>query len=146
MPDPHTDVIILDDDEDFANLLRLHCQNIGLSVQISADPVSFVDTFEKKPASLCVIDLNMADIHGVRWRFGGIGNIIEFRKRHGDAAKVAVLTGNLNPNIVSSCEEAGADAFIRKDLPLTEIVGRIEELARSAAAERMPAPARRKSA
>lgn len=127
------DVAILDDDDDYSNLLRLHLQNAGVTAEISTDPSVFLEQYEQKPARVCLFDLNMADTMGVRWRFAGVGTLVAFRKRYGDSAKVAIVTGMLNPTLIEACENAGADAFLRKDTPLPEIVSRVQELLRATA-------------
>ena len=138
--DRPSDVIILDDDEDYANLLRLHLRNCGITAVIIDDAERFLDSFYKSGASVCLVDLNMADLAGVQWRFAGASTIVEFRRRFGAAgAKIAVLTGLRNPLLESPCREAGADAFIQKDTPLPEIVARVRDLLEEA---KRAAPAR----
>lgn len=130
----------MDDDPDYGALVQIACSKRGVSATIASDPAVVLEAFEHERPELCLVDLDMSDQHGVRWRFAGVSTILEMRKRFGPDPAIWILTGNDTPELVSACRKAGADGFISKKEPIDRIADRIRAGVRREGFEAAPAP------
>lgn len=118
-------VVLVDDDADFAQSLaaELGRQNVALShFETTA---SFLEHETKADPRLILVDLEMADMKGVVWRFAGIEAVISLREKLGDAPDICILTGHQNPNFIGSSMANGANGFFKKALPLEQLAEEI---------------------
>lgn len=120
------DVALLDDDDAYRDLFERKARQSGLAARTDGDPRRFIERFEDAPARVSLIDLNMTDPFGVAWRFAGVSTLIEFRRRHGDANTLWVLSGMQNPGIFSMCRRAGADDVLTKSLSFDAVIARVK--------------------
>ena len=113
-------VYLLEDHEMF----RLGLQSIidgaeGFSVVGGSDSVmkASADIHKCKP-DIVLCDLQLRGESGLR--------LIQTLRRMGPLPLIAVLTSHDDPRLVAQCKKEGANAFIRKDQPVMEV---LEQLA-----------------
>jgi DNA-binding response OmpR family regulator len=58
-------ILVVDDDKDMLNLLRLHLGNAGYTVVLSEDAVDAGYKILRKPPDLMIVDVNMPYMGGV---------------------------------------------------------------------------------
>jgi CheY-like chemotaxis protein len=125
-------ILVAEDDPDFRDLLELvlHSEFPGADVECVADGRSAVQAFERKPASVLVIDLQMPEMDGI-----GVTALVRSRP---DARQVPIIVltasgGSREWQLLSSL---GADRLLVKPVNLDDLVATI----RRATRERSSAP------
>ena len=58
-------ILIVDDDEDICELLRIHLTQEGYSVAVANNGFAAFDEFDRQPADMILLDLNMPCIDGM---------------------------------------------------------------------------------
>lgn len=114
-------VVLVDDDTDFAQALAAELGRHNVSLSHFETTSSFLEHDSTSNARLILVDLEMADMKGVVWRFAGIEAVISLREKLGDAPDICILTGHQNPNFIGSSMANGANGFLKKALPLEQL-------------------------
>jgi DNA-binding NtrC family response regulator len=123
---PNTSVLIVDDEEDFANTLAERMNNRGLKVDVAFNGESALEFVESKPYDAVVLDLAMPGMDG-----------IETLKRMlalNSNLQVIILTGRATVKKGVEAVREGAFEFLEKPVRFDTLVDKIN-LAKSRASE-----------
>jgi serine/threonine-protein kinase len=125
-------ILVAEDDPDFRDLLELvlHSEFPGADVECVADGRSAVQAFERKPASVLVLDLQMPEIDGI-----GVTALVRGRPE-ARQVPIIVLTASGGSREWQLLSSLGADRLLVKPVNLDDLVATI----RRAARERSSAP------
>lgn len=124
-------ILVVDDDPDILKILKDNLELDGYAVVTSTGGRQALETFEKKPTDLVVLDLMLPDMDGIQvcraLRTGSAVPIIMLTARDGVSDKVLGL-------------ESGADDYLVKPFDYLELAARINARLR----RRSPLPPPRK--
>ncbi|HKY34523.1 MAG TPA: protein kinase [Polyangiaceae bacterium] len=119
-------ILVAEDDQDFRELLRLLLkqQFPGADVECVADGRSAVAAFDRKPASVVVIDFQMPELDAV-----GVTTLLRARP---DAAPVPIIvvTASGGPHEWQLLSSLGADRFLVKPVNLDDLISTIRRALR----------------
>jgi serine/threonine-protein kinase len=119
-------ILVAEDDEDFRELLRLllERQFPGADIECVADGRSVVEAFDRKPASVVVIDFQMPELDAV-----GVTALLRARP---DAAPVPIIvvTASGGPHEWQLLSSLGADRFLVKPVNLDDLISAIRRALR----------------
>lgn len=119
-------ILVAEDDEDFRELLRLllERQFPGADVECVADGRSAVAAFDRKPASVVVIDFQMPELDAV-----GVTALLRARP---DAVPVPIIvvTASGGPHEWQLLSSLGADRFLVKPVNLDDLISTIRRALR----------------
>jgi two-component system alkaline phosphatase synthesis response regulator PhoP len=127
-PVPKERVLVVEDEEELAELIRLHLEQSGYQVDIAPDGLTALRRFDEQRPALIVLDLGVPQVSGYRlmWLFKrGGSDVAEPRP------KVIIVTAR-------DFEEArevvrlGADDFLTKPFDPQDLVRRVDYLLHSA--------------
>ncbi|MDX2448113.1 MAG: response regulator [Desulfobacterales bacterium] len=107
------EVIIVDDEKEFAKALsdRLHLRDIDVS--ISYDGADALKRIQEHPAEVMILDLKMPGIDGVE--------VLRQVKKSSPETEVIIITGHGSDADRQTCLDLGAFAFLQKPLDIEEL-------------------------
>jgi len=128
-------VLIVEDDQNIADLLRLYLEKEGYVAAIAADGGSGVEMFRKLQPDLVLLDVMLPVLDG----WGVLRSI-----RQESKTPVIMLTAKGETNDKVSGLKMGADDYITKPFEMKEVLARIEAvLRRGGCAEGEQTPGKR---
>jgi DNA-binding response OmpR family regulator len=119
-------ILVAEDDTDFRELLELmlHSEFPGADIECVSDGRSAVRAFDRKPASVLVLDLQMPEMDGV-----AVTALV--RSRPGaQQVPIIVLTASGGPSEWQLLSSLGADRFLVKPIDLDDLVATIRRVIR----------------
>lgn len=116
-------ILVVEDDQNISELLRLYLEKEGYSVQIAADGRQGVELFRKAKPELVLLDLMLPVLDG--W---GVLRAI----RQESKTPVIMLTAKGETIDKVSGLKQGADDYITKPFEMKEVLARIEAVLRRA--------------
>ena len=119
-------ILIVEDDNNIADLLRLYLEKEGYQATIAADGSQGIDLYRKLRPDLVLLDVMMPGIDG--W---GVLRTI----RQDSQTPVIMLTAKGETSDKVSGLKQGADDYITKPFEMKEVLARIEAVLRRAAGE-----------
>lgn len=120
-------ILVVEDDENIANVIRHHFRKLGYEVVLAADGADGLDRVGEGPFDVVISDLLMP-------RIGGIDFIRVARSANPHLAVVVISASPTAENVLSTLD-LGAYRFLAKPFQLTELA-RVVELARTREADR----------
>ncbi len=111
-------ILIADDDEILAYLLKEELVNEGLSADIVNDGKYAIENLKKKSYDLVLLDLEMKEVHGEE--------VLEFANEFHPEVQIIVLTGKTEVRTAIECIKMGAYDFITKPYDFDELLITIE--------------------
>lgn len=114
-------VLLVDDDPDFADVLRKRLAKRGLTVRLAADGGEAFTMIETAPFDVVVLDVGLPDVNGVQ--------LLKAIKRRSRSLEVIVLTGGDTGSLESL--RAGAFDLFRKPAGTDMLAKRIAEAAQT---------------
>jgi DNA-binding NtrC family response regulator len=118
----HTSVLIVDDEQRYADMLARRLRLRGLTCQVRYDGRTAIDMVTREFFPLVVLDLRLPDLYGIE--------VLTWIKRCRPETAVVILTGHGTEKDRELCMARGAYAFMNKPLDidrLMAILARIEE-------------------
>src|SRR5262245_43937298 len=108
-------VMILDDDPAVRKTLRTAIEALGCIVDEAEESMSAMEVINTKPIDLLLLDLNLPGIHGYE--------VCKALRAHPPRAhlKIVIASGDGAPNELTTALNHGADDFIGKPVPLSEL-------------------------
>ena len=82
-------LLVVDDEPDFADVVRKVAERQGFVVEVLTDSRDFEEVYTRFAPSTIMLDIIMPDVDGIE--------IVQWLARHGNTAKVIVATG-YNPD------------------------------------------------
>lgn len=120
----NTKILVVDDDNNICELLRLYLEKEGWDVVVAHDGLVALDKFEKEKPDLIVLDIMMPELDG--WQ-------VCRRIRKDSTCPIIMLTakGDVYDRILGL--ELGADDYVIKPFEANEMVARIKAVLRRTA-------------
>ena len=119
-------ILIVEDDNNIADLLRLYLEKEGYQATIAADGTQGIDLYRKLRPDLVLLDVMMPGVDG--W---GVLRAI----RQDSQTPVIMLTAKGETTDRVSGLKQGADDYITKPFEMKEVLARIEAVLRRAAGD-----------
>ena len=119
-------ILIVEDDNNIADLLRLYLEKEGYQATIAADGTQGIDLYRKLRPDLVLLDVMMPGVDG--W---GVLRAI----RQDSQTPVIMLTAKGETTDKVSGQKQGADDYITKPFEMKEVLARIEAVLRRAAGD-----------
>lgn len=133
MTEPSTKVLIVEDEQSFADALRSGLEQEGFAVQFANDGESALVDFEAAEPDIVLLDVMLP-------KMSGIDVCREIRSRSSKVPVIMVTARNSEIDTVVGLE-VGADDYVAKPYRLRELVARIRSVLRrstTAASENTP--------
>ncbi len=117
-------VLLVDDEQDFVNLLAFLVEQAGLIPLRANEPSTALEIFEKEHPNLAIVDLNLRP-------WDGFELLADLRRRN-PKFPIIVLTARVSEDDKVRAFEMGADDYVVKPFGHRELVARIRAQARRA--------------
>ena len=118
----HTDILIIDDEKKFADMLSKRLSLRGVSCDVCYDGSSGLEWIKKQPraASLILLDLKLPDIYGIQ--------VMEEIKKINDTLPVVIVTGHGTEDDKKECMTLGAHGFANKPIQIETIIQLLNDI------------------
>ncbi len=114
-------VLVVDDDTNICELLRLYLEKEGYAVSIANDGVSAVQTFNRVQPDITLLDIMLPQLDG--WQI-----LREVRKTSNKPIIMLTAKGEVFDKVLGL--ELGADDYITKPFDTKEVIARIKAVLR----------------
>ena len=113
-------ILIIEDDVEFRNLLRIHLSLAGYALEVAEDGVEGGKALLERPPNLVLCDLNMPFL-------GGFELLSLIRAdEHTAPIPVILLSGRSDDDTMSRAMKLGAADFLTKPVTREDLIGSIE--------------------
>lgn len=112
-------VLVVEDDDDLQNLLRLVLEGAGHAVRRASDGRQALAAVAEAMPAIILLDMNMPVMNG--WEFARA-----FRAAHGHAAPIVVVTAARDAR--RSAADIAADAWLGKPFDLDDVLRTVDRL------------------
>ena len=113
-------VLVVDDEENFVDLLDWFLTNRGYEVRSALNGEDALDLIEKEASDLALIDLRMGSLDGL--------SLLSEMKQLQPEMKVIMMTAYPTTDTRRQAFGKGASAFFTKPVDLQELLSAIDEL------------------
>lgn len=117
-------LLVVDDDVAICRQMAAGLASAGFRVHTANDASLAIAQALETPPDVAIVDLEMPNI-------GGLAVIAQLKQLFGNAIHVMVLTGHDDEQRRSDAFEAGADDFVVKPVPMTELRRRVAAAVRT---------------
>ena len=107
------DVLVVEDDEDLAELVEMILTDVGYEVRTAGDGAAALELVRARMPGVVLLDMRMPVMNG--WEFAR-----EFRARFGRAAPIVVVTAAENAR--ARAEEIGAEGWLEKPFDVDDVL------------------------
>lgn len=109
-------ILVIEDDESFLDLLRLHLSLAGHSVQGAEDPELGLRSVLESPPDLIVLDIDLPFLSGIE--------VLEALRSDPGYRKIPVIvvTGHRDDEIYARCLKIGVDGFFTKPVQSDQLI------------------------
>ena len=121
----HHDLLIVDDEKRFANMLAKRLTLRGCRCEVSYNGRQALEQVRQKNFFLVLLDLHLPDIYGV--------DVLEGIKTISATTPVIIITGHGTEKDRQACMQLGAYAFMNKPVGIDELINilaQVEEMSR----------------
>ena len=115
-------VLIIEDDRDIANLVRLHLEELGCGVEVQSDGLAGFESAEGGSFDLLILDLMLPTIDGLE--------VCRRLRSSTDYTPILMLTSKTTELDRVLGLEMGADDYLTKPFSVLELVARVRALFR----------------
>lgn len=120
---PNKKVILVEDNKDISDLVKLHLSDIGISVEVFYDGVSAWNDIQQKDYDLIILDIMLPGMDGLEI-------CKKIRSNNKIYTPVLMLTSRASEMDRVLGLELGADDYLTKPFSLMEMVARVKALIR----------------
>lgn len=113
----HPRVLIVDDDNELAEVLRQALRESGYAVATVRHGAAALELIGQIQPDLILLDLRMPIMDG--WSF-----VTQYRRSGRAGGRIVLLSGH--PNVREISANLGADAYLGKPFELTELIGAVQ--------------------
>ena len=114
----HPRVLVVDDDDELADVLRQALRDSGYAVATVRHGAAALDLIGQIRPDLILLDLTMPIMDG--WSF-----VAQYRRGGHANGRIVLVTGHPNAGEISA--SLGADAYVEKPFELTELLRTLEQ-------------------
>ena len=118
-------LLVVDDEAAIRFALTEYFRESGWAVDAAAEKEEAEALLACTEYAIVIADLRLTGIYGVE----GL-DIIQWSRHLRPETRVVLLTGNGTPEIEAEARRRGADAFLHKPLPLTQLEAVVDSLVR----------------
>jgi DNA-binding response OmpR family regulator len=121
MPDRSTiQILIIDDDLEFAGVLRMHLLAAGYAAEVAEDAIEGGKALLARPPALVLCDIGMPFLNGLE--------LISLMQADAQSASIPVvfITGRSDSNIMARAVELGAADFLIKPITREQLLQTVE--------------------
>ena len=111
-------ILIVDDESDIAQILKLHLEEFGYITSWAADGETALQQLWSNGYDLVLLDVRMPGISGV--------DVLQRIRDNGFDSAVIMMTAHGNENLVVECMKAGAADYIAKPFDIDDMMIRME--------------------
>lgn len=122
---PSPQILIVEDESELAALIKTNLESEGLTVLISPDGETALESHRLKPSDLFILDLGLP-------RMGGL-EVLRALRRKQDRVPVLILTSRAGTDDRIQGLQYGADDYLTKPFAMLELVARIQAILRRSA-------------
>ena len=115
-------VLVVEDHQNIANLLKLHLQSIGCEVTLAPDGTSGLQLAESNPHDLIILDLMLPGIDGL--------TICRHLRAKANYTPIMILTAKSDEAARVIGLDSGADDYLGKPFSIAELIARVKALFR----------------
>ena len=119
---PNKQILIIEDNEDMAQLLAIHLRELNYDVELCFDGTDGLDKSEKNVYDLIILDLMLPGVNGLE-----ICKKLRARENH---VPILMLTAKSSELDRVSGLEIGADDYVTKPFSISEVLARIKAIFR----------------
>jgi CheY-like chemotaxis protein len=115
---PRPKILVVDDDESFRDLIRLHLDNAGYEAAMAEDAVVAAHLIVRERPALALIDVKMPYMDGYEFAAA--------LKADPQTRDIPIIFVTIDENVAERARELGAVAYLRKPVRadrLIEVVG-----------------------
>lgn len=113
---------LIDDDAAVRDSLALLIGTVGLRVRTWADPVAFVDTFDRRDIGAIVLDVRMPGIGGLA--------VLDLLRSQGVDQPILMLTGHGTVEMCRRAFKSGAAEFLEKPVDDEQLIDALQQAVR----------------
>lgn len=113
-------ILIVEDEEPIANLVRMNLQNAGYECRVAASGIEGADCLEKETFDLCILDIMLPGIDGYE--------LLDYAKSL--SVPVIFLTAKGETNDKVRGLRLGAEDYITKPFEILELMARVDAVLR----------------
>ena len=110
----HSAILIVDDEQRYADMLARRLQLRGLNCTVCYDGQSAIDLNARESFAMIILDLRLPDLYGTE--------VLARIKQCRPAAQVVILTGHGTEKDRERCMQGGAYAFLNKPVGIDQLV------------------------
>lgn len=115
-------ILIVDDEKDFAKALKLRFENEGYSVDVAIDGKEALDRINSSAPDLIILDLMLPKIDGLK-----LCRMIKFDERYKQIPVIMLTARSQNSDQILG-QQVGADVYLVKPVENKELLGKVKEL------------------
>ena len=113
-------ILIIDDDIEFADLLRLHLSAAGYMAEVAEDAVEGGKALLARPPALVLCDINMPYLNGLE-----LMSLMR-SDAHSASIPVVLVSGRSDADTMSKAVELGAADFLAKPITREQLLQSVE--------------------
>lgn len=121
---PQPLIVVVEDEEDLANVLAVHLEEAGMQTQICNRAEHALRYLKRNFANLMLLDISLPDQSGFA--------LMEELRANDISVPTIFLTGNIEENAKVKGLEMGGDDYITKPFSYAELIARIRAVLRRA--------------
>lgn len=110
----HFDILIVDDEWRYADMLARRLGLRGLLCEVRYDGMTALEALAEAPVPVVILDLQLPDLHGTE--------VLRQIKRSHPESVVIILTGHGSESDRQTCISLGAHTFMNKPLKIDRLL------------------------
>ncbi len=107
-------ILLVDDNENFLDLLSILLESKGFDVTITPNPVNALEILDKARFRMVITDFHMQGINGIKLA-------MKVRQQHPDI-HIVMITGDYSPDIVETAVNAGVSHILFKPINISDLL------------------------
>jgi DNA-binding response OmpR family regulator len=113
-------ILIIDDDIEFANLLRMHLSAVGYAAEVAEDAVDGGKALLERPPALILCDINMPYMSGL--------DLMSLMQSDARSASIPVvfISGRTDGDTLAKAVKLGAADFLAKPITRQQLLESVE--------------------
>lgn len=119
-------ILIVEDDEDLLSIVSARLRAKGYDVEMAADGAAALESFDREPPDLVLLDFRLPDIDGL--------SVLRILRAREPAVRVVMMTGALSLDLAELVLAEGACDLVGKPIDFGRLERAIEKVLKPALA------------